>query len=264
MAGAGPALAQLSLPGATAPAPVGSVVPPVARQHRPHSQAAVSAPIAPLESNLAGRTLRLDGGKSQMAFTARDKTVELSHLLLAGTKLSNSREECQVDVAAMPLPLTPLEKTGGLLRFSLPVPACPISFEVLDGAVLVSGATDRCAFSDADCGTDPRGLWGPAPGDIGPDQVKTIERERTAADRKVRAAYQGLVASTKDRSVIRSFASEQAGFSSRREELCRDYIGESRHGYCASRLTQARSVTLEAQLAAVPPETDARKHRSRR
>jgi hypothetical protein len=259
----GPAWAQLALPGATAPAPVGTVVAPNA-PHKPRVRGPATAPAAPLASNLGGKTLHLNGGASEMAFVAQDKTVGLSLLMLAGSKISNSHDECQVNVAGMPLPLTPLGKVGGLLRFSIPVPACAITFDVLDGAVLTGADTAVCIFKEADCSVNPAGLWGPAPGEIGPDQVKTIERERTEADRKVRAAYQGLVGSTKDRAAIRGFASEQAGFSSRREELCRDYIGESRHGYCASRLTAARAAALATQLSEADAQKELRKARSAR
>lgn len=261
--GCGPALAQLDLSGATAPAPVGSLVTPdgQARKSRPHATDPASV-VSPLEGSLGGKSLYLNGGKSQIAFAPRDKTVDLSRLLLAGTKISKSREECQVDVSGMPLPLSPLGKVNGLLRFSIPIPACPITFDVLNGAVLVAADAPKCTFKEADCEVSPAGLWGPPPGDIGPDMVKTIERERTRADRTVRDAYKGLVASTKDRAAIRGFASEQAGFSSLREEACRDYIGESRHGFCQSRLTQARAAALETNLIGAKAEKAAKKKRA--
>lgn len=253
----GPALAQLSLPGATAPAPVGSVVTPSAKP-KPKPRAPVT-PLVPRVVSLAGKTLHLNGGKTFMAFEAQGAdAVALSQLFLSGTKISDSREACELNVQGMPLPLTPVGKVEGLLRFSLPVPACPITFDVLDGAILVPPGP-ACAFKAADCNADPVGLWGPPPGDIGVDQVKTIEKERNAAERRVRAAYHGLVASTKDRAVIRQFASEQAGFSSHREESCRDYIGEARHGYCASRLTAARASALETQLVGAQAQKELRK-----
>lgn len=257
-----PVRAQLALPGATAPAPLGSVVAPEKRQAKPRPRPPAAPPASPAETNLAGKTVFLNGGKSEMAFVAHDKTVDLARLLLTGTKISDHRDECQVDVAGMPLPLKPLGKAAGLSRFALPVPVCPLTFDVLNGAVFVSSEEPVCTFTEADCEASPGGLWGVPPGDIGPDQVKTIERERTQADRSLRAAYHGLVGSTKDRAAIRGFASEQAGFSSRREEQCRDYIGESRHGFCASRLTQARATALETALAGVKIEKDARKKRA--
>lgn len=253
----GPAFAQLALPGATAPAPVGTVVAPRATA-KPKPRVVV-APVAPPIDSLAGKTLHLNGGGSEMSFAARDKTADLSRLLLTGTKISNGRDACQVNVAGMPLPLADGVKSNGLFRYALPVPACPVSIDVVAGAVEVPSDTPACTFKEADCTVDMAGLWGPAPGEIGPDEVKTIERERTEAERKVRAAYQGLTKATKDKSEVRGFASEQAGFSSRREELCRDYIGETRHGYCASRVTAARAAALETQLAVAEAQKELRK-----
>ncbi|MCW6507578.1 hypothetical protein [Lichenifustis flavocetrariae] len=254
------AQAQLDLPGATAPAPVGTVSKPQATSVKPRLHLPrIAAPATPADSALAGKTLMLNGGKSQIAFTPRDKTVDVSRLLFSGRKISNSHDECQVDVSGMPLALTSLGKTNGVARFSIPLPACPLSFDVLDGAVLTAGESGTCSFKDADCEVGVAGLWGPAAGEIGPDQVKTIERERMRAERTVREAYKGLVSSTKDRAVIRGYASDQAGFSSHREETCRDYIGESRHGFCASRLTEARAMTLDAELVVAAAAKEARK-----
>jgi hypothetical protein len=256
-----PAVAQLDLPGATAPAPVGTVTKPEpARAKRTSAPTAHAvAPSSPAEATLAGKTLALNGGRSQITLSPHDKTVEVSRLLLHGTKVSNGRDECEVDVSGMPLTLAPLGKSDGLSRFSLAVPNCPVDVTVLDSAILTSVAEGACTFKEADCRVGVSGLWGPAAGAIGPNEVKTIERERTGAERSVRTAYKGLVSSTKDRATIRTYASDQAGFSSYREEHCRDYIGETRHGFCASRLTQARALTLEAELVVAEAAKDARK-----
>ena len=251
--------AQLDLSGATAPAPAGTVVTPSQPKPRPKAPRAAPPPQAASEVVLAGKTLSLNGGRSQISFVSQEKTVAISRLLLAGHKVSNARDECQVDVAGTPLALTPLGKVNGAARFSLALPACPFTFDVLDGAVLTSADAPTCTFKEADCQTGVTGLWGAQPGDIGPDRVKLIERERTAAEKAVRTAYKGLVSSTKDRGIIKDYASEQAGFSSHREELCRDYIGEARHGFCASRLTQSRATTLEAELVVAEAAKDARR-----
>lgn len=256
------ARAQLDLSGATAPAPAGTVVTPQPARPRPAAPREAplpQAPASPTEAALAGKTLALNGGRSQIGFTAKDKTVQVSRLVLAGRKLSNGRDECQVEVGGLPLALTPVGKFNGLNRFTLAVPACPLTFDVLAGAILVGSDVPACAIKAADCQADVAGLWGAQPGDLGPDQVKGIERERMAAERAVRAAYKGLVSSTKDRPTIKDYASDQAGFSSHREELCRDYIGESRHGFCDARLTQARAVTLEAQLVTAAASKEARR-----
>lgn len=256
------AQAQLDLSGATAPAPAGTVVTPQASRPRPATPREAplpAAPASPSEAALAGKTLALNGGRSQIGFTAKDKTVQVSRLVLAGHKISNGHDECQVEVGGLPLALTPAGKVEGLARFTLAVPACPLSFDVLNGAILVDAAAPACALKAADCQADVAGLWGAQPGDLGPDQVKVIERERSAAEKAVRAAYKGLMSSTKDRPTIKDYASDQAGFSSHREELCRSYIGESRHGFCDARLTQARATTLEAQLVVAATSKEARR-----
>ena len=246
------ALAQLALPGATAPSEIGSVVKPSA-PHRARGAAPSLAPAPPAATNeagLAGKTLSLNGGRSEIAFTARDKTVDVSRLLFEGVKISNGRDVCQIDVQGMPLALSPTASAEGLHRFSVPVPACPVTFQALDGAVLMSVEGGKCSFKEADCEVSPNGLWGPTAGAIGPDQVKMIERERMRAERDLRSAYKGLVTTVKDRALVSTFARDQAGFSSHREEVCRDYVGEARHGFCASRLTASRASELETAYAA--------------
>ena len=41
---------------------------------------------------------------------------------------------------------------------------------------------------------------------------------------------------------------DQNAFAGQRDELCRDYAKESVHGYCALRVTQARTALLQARL----------------
>ncbi len=56
----------------------------------------------------------------------------------------------------------------------------------------------------------------------------------------------------KDRDLVRRVSREQAGFSSRRAEICASYAREAEHGYCALLLTQARGAALAARVP--PPE----------
>jgi hypothetical protein len=60
-----------------------------------------------------------------------------------------------------------------------------------------------------------------------------------------------LAAAGKDKQQTKRLASEQAGFSSEREEKCRTYAGEDVHGFCALRFTEARAIALGAQLTGV-------------
>ena len=44
---------------------------------------------------------------------------------------------------------------------------------------------------------------------------------------------------------------DQNGFAGQRDELCRDYAKESVHGYCALRVTEARTALLQTRLDAL-------------
>ena len=41
---------------------------------------------------------------------------------------------------------------------------------------------------------------------------------------------------------------DQNGFAGQRDDICRDYAKESVHGYCALRVTEARTALLETRL----------------
>ena len=243
-----PASAQMALPGAVAPDQAGAPQPAPTRP-KPRPVAARPAPprmVSP--SSLAGRTLLLNGGPSQIVFEAKDKSIDVAHLTLAGERISNSRETCKVEAPATPIAVSEVAHPDGVARIQIGFPACPIAFDVLDGAALVDPAQGRCEFKESNCRVNPVGLWGPSSGDLGADKLKGIERARAAAEGAVRATYKDLVATTKDRPTIMAFAHEQAQFSSTREEICRDYAGEGRHGFCAAKLTEARASMLKAML----------------
>ncbi|MDB5648849.1 MAG: uncharacterized protein JWL62_369, partial [Hyphomicrobiales bacterium] len=122
---------------------------------------------------------------------------------------------------------------------------CPFKLDVLDGAVLAEG--NICDVPKADCRIDPAGLWGPSGGSIRGDLLPRIERSRRQADDQVRATFKALLASTRDKAEIKRVAAAQAGFSSRREEVCTKYRREDVHGFCAARLTEARAFALRAE-----------------
>ncbi len=244
------ARAQLALPGAVAPSPEGTVVAPAAPARKKampvHPRVVVASTPA---SSLAGRTLLLNGDQSQVAFAPRDKTVDVARLTLSGETIGNAQQSCKVEASGVPLAVVPAGRPDGVERVRIDFPACPLQFDVLDGAVLVDRTQGVCEFKDAQCRVDPVGLWGPSAVDLGPDRVKAIDRERAGAEASIRADYKALVSSTKDRVAITSYARDQAQFSSTREELCRDYAGEGRHGFCAAKLAEARAAFLSATLA---------------
>ena len=251
-----PAAAQMDLPGAVAPTPEGTAVTPSATPRpKPKLRPAGDAPVpavaakAPPIASLAGQTLFLNGRKSRIGFEGKDKSLSVSRLTLVGQKLSDPRQDCEVTPpTGGAVAVTDLGRPNGLVRFKLDLPACPITFDVLDGAVLGIGDPPVCEFREADCKVPADGLWGPQPATLGPAQVKTTERARAQAESAVRNDYKLLVSLTKDRPTIMGYARDQAGFTSAREEICRDYSGEGRHNFCSARLTEARVAALKAKI----------------
>lgn len=266
-----PASGQLMLPGAVhAPSPRGSsdasndaasADPGQGKPKRVRLQ-------APSETTLVGRDLARDGSLGVIAFRSRAaKGLEIASLTLAGEAISSPGVPCRVDVVAG----TPIETrfTGrsatGLSRYEAEIAACPFSFEVLDGAVLVARDPKACAFAAADCRVDPTGLWGPRGDTIDERQIKQWEHARAQAETSMRASFRSLLASAgKDTEAVKRIAGEQAGFSSERSVACSSYAGEDVHGFCALRLTEARAIALQArQMATAKAKADADPARGR-
>jgi hypothetical protein len=244
-----PALAQLQLPGGMGqPAPAGAVATP--GEARP-AREKPKPPIlrAPSEDAIIGRNLARNGATGLLVFERAGKDIRVQKLALTGEQISKPGETCRVEVPDMPLPLVAEGKPAGLSRYKLGLDICPFSFDVLDGAVLVSHGGKTCAFTAADCQVDPAGLWGPRPSEFRPERTKEFERARVRAESTVRADFRAMLAGTKDKQEIKAIASEQAGFSSEREEKCRTYASEDAHGYCSLRFTEARAIALGARLA---------------
>ncbi|WP_237479610.1 hypothetical protein [Lichenibacterium dinghuense] len=273
---AAPALAQLVLPGAVAPTPEGapSIAAPASPapgakpkpRRRPADPAANSEPgtaatpakVLPA-TTLAGQTLYRDGHGSEISFEARDKGLVVSHLTLTGK--ADDGADCRIDVTDLPLTVRDEGQPDGMARIGIPVPACPISFDVLDGAALETGDRAACSFAATRCKVDPSGLWGPPAASLTPERDKAIERQRTQAEAAVRAGYKRLMKTTKLRSALMGYAHEQAQFSSTREEMCRGYAAEVKHGFCATRVTEARAAALRVKADIGQAEKDARKHK---
>ncbi len=269
-----PAHAQLVLPGAVAPTPEGAPSAPAPKPAKPKprrpagdagagdapARTAAPAKVVPAAS-LAGQTLYRDGRGSQISFELRDKALVVSHLTLAGQ--GDDGADCRVDVADLPLPVRDEGQPDGMARIGIPVSACPMSFDVLDGAALETGDRAACAFETTHCKVDPAGLWGPSASALSPDRDKAIERERTQAEAAVRAGFKRLLKTTKDRPTIMGYAREQAQFSSTREEICRGYAGEIKHGFCSTRVTEARAAALRVKADVGQAEKEERRRRKK-
>ncbi len=243
------ARAQLMLPGAL------QAPPPTANRRAPYlAGAAPGQPKPgglepPSEETILGKELSRDGVAGIIAFQrGPGKGLEIARLSISGEEISHRGEQCQVEVVAG----TPIEtrfagRPHGVSRYEVEIESCPFSLDVLEGAVLVSRTPPTCDFRAADCRVDLAGLWGP-PGDaMGPDQTKQLERERGRMDSAMLAKFHALLRRAgKNGEAIKQIASEQAGFSSEREVICRNYLREDIHGFCALRITQARALALQA------------------
>ncbi|WP_156898273.1 hypothetical protein [Methylocapsa acidiphila] len=242
------ARAQLMLPGALQAPPAGSETPGSDRGAAP----APPKPIGlkpPTDASVIGRDLLRDGSSGLIAFQrGAAKDLQITHLVLAGAAISSPSEDCRVEVvAATPIEAKFIGLPNGLARYEVAVEACPFSLELLDGAVLVAREQGACDFAAADCRADPAGFWGPAAESIDAAQIKQLERARGQAEANMRANFRVLLKSAgKDKAAIKRIAGEQAGFSSQREMICRNYRQEDAHGFCALRMTQARALALEA------------------
>lgn len=256
---AAPAHAQLQLPGAFNPAPAGTVAPPAdgAKPKKPGPKKPPPPPKVPVDDSVIGRPLRQNGAAGTIEFARAGKDLQVVKLKLAGDLISRVGERCEVDLSSQPIALAPAEKPAGVTRYQLDLPACPFAVDIFNGAVNVVREGGACEFKAADCRVDPTGLWGQPSNEIGPKRAKEIERERHRAEQTVRDQFREWIRSAgHDRALVSRIAHEQAAFSSRREELCRNYQRETEHGYCALMFTEARSSAIAAHILppAPPPE----------
>ncbi len=254
------ARAQLALPGAAAPSDAGAVAPEAqseetaVRKRRAASGDGAAgpavAPKPPSEDSIAEKPLFLDGSRGRMEFQRSGGETRLTKLTLAGDRLSRSGESCAVEAPAAQLKLVPRDGDAGVRRYQVEYPDCSFSLEVLDGAVLASSETGACTIASADCRVDPNGLWGMGGSEFDPKNAKDMLNMRARVEKTVRADFRALYdKNKKDRPLRAYLVREQAGFSSRREDICRNYAQEADFGYCALRVTEARALKLGTQLA---------------
>jgi hypothetical protein len=257
------AQAQLMLPGAIQAAPPAG--PPGPKTGGPGVAPARLKPVgekAPDATAILGRDLARDGSAGAIAFQRNaDKGLEITRLSVAGEAISSPGAQCRIDVVAdAPIEAKSAGQPNGLVRYEVEIEACPFSFEVLDGAVLVARAPRSCDFSVADCRVDPTGLWGPPGASIDAEEIKQFERARGHAEASMRANFRALLAlAGKDKAAVKKIAGAQAGFSSEREMTCRAYAREEAHGFCGLRITQARVIALQTEFAAMAKDRDSAK-----
>ncbi len=245
--------AQLMLPGAAPAAPQGAATAPAKpkpagapSQGAGASAKSAKAPAAPSVAGLVGRPLLLNGKSGLLQISGDDKMVTIDKLQLAGEGVSDPSQGCVVDIVGeKPIEATNVGRPDGLERFEADIPACPISFDVLDGAALVPSQITACVFKAADCQTSPGGLWGPDGSSLAGD---TIVKERAQAEKAMAKVLQAIQARAADSPVAANLVRDQTAFAGQRDDACREYVKESLLGYCALRLTEARTALLETRL----------------
>ncbi|KQP96005.1 hypothetical protein [Methylobacterium sp. Leaf117] len=235
-------------PGAPPPGAPGEAPPPAA--DIPRAPPAPRQPVvlkAPSEESVMGQDLQLNGlnGSLKLEKAGGGTTARIT---LPGNKISQPVETCKVPLnGGAPIAVSSEGRPEGVSRFEITGGECPLRFEVLDGAVLVRSLSGpNCTFAADDCATTPNGLWGPAAATLLP-RAGEFEAARGGADRAVRENYK-LMSQRLRGSDLRPVVTEQAAFSSDREQMCRTYAREGTHGFCNLRFTEARALALATRL----------------
>jgi hypothetical protein len=256
--------AQLVLPGAVPTAPKAVVTPATPKNAGVSSQGAgpsaksAKSAVAPSVAGLAGSPLLLNGKSGLLKISGDDRTVTIDKLELAGESVSDPSQRCVVDIVGeKPIEATNAGRPEGLERFEADIPACPISFDVLNGAVLVPSQITACVFKAADCQTSPGGLWGPDGASL-VGGAANIVKDRAQAEKAMGKVLHAIAALARNRPEAASLVRDQTAFASERDDACKDYLKESVHGFCALRLTEARTALLRARLDEILAEGDAK------
>ncbi len=245
--------AQLALPGGSSSDPAatdgGNAAPVKHRaKHRPRidrkAPDAIAVEDRPLLLNGTGGQLRLSRGEGG--------SLKIDKFTLAGEVVSNPTQKCRIDIVGeTPITATSQGAPDGLARYTADIPACPLTFDVLDGAVLVPAQNSACVFQAADCQASPGGLWGPDVAQLEGD-AKQFAKDRTSADVGLQEALKIL--QKHDKGAAAALAREQNDFAAQRDDTCHDYVGEPKYGYCASRLTAARAALLRKRTEDSKPK----------
>ncbi len=246
----------MQLPGAQPATPQGTVqtTAPSAGSStgaKPQVKRAPAVVKAPTEDAVIGMALKRNGGQGT-AMIERRPTGLVLKLTADGYQINNLTEPCAVAFDDRGLSLTPVGKPLGTPRYKLEAPVCPVVFDVLDGAILVQEPAEPCMIAAAACRIEMRGLWAPdAVGLVA--KTRDIEQMRGKAESAVREGFKTLAARL-PASEKRAIAREQAGFSSERAQVCREFMREGTHGFCQAKFTEARATDLRARAASFEPK----------
>ena len=259
--------AQIASQGAAEQSPTAKVV----RNVRHHQASKATATFAPPSADaIIGRDLLLDGGKGVLRFSGQADALQIQRFSMAGEVISDPAQQCRIDVVGdSAIGTRNLGHPDGLQRFTADIPACPFEFDVLDGAVLAARQIQACVFKEADCQANPSGLWGPDGASLNAD-AKLKKEARASAEAVMDANYRALAARLKDQLKSDALVDGQSRFVADREDTCRGYLHEESHGFCTTRLTEARAAFLKARIDELPqdiaqrPEVKSHRHKTSR
>ena len=243
---------RCALPGAIDPTPEGSVAPSTDEKIDVRGRRAGPAitPKPPSEDLIIGHALHLDGSRSSIEFQRSGADLQVAKLALTGDRLMRSGEACRVEVAE-PLGSTSRRTRTVLRRYEIDFPACPFTFDVLDGAILVSNDGKVCEIKQADCRADPDGLWGMEASEFDPKRASEMLTLRARVEQTVRNIFKALYDKIKsDKAICATCWCANRRDSPRAvKRFAAPMSQEADFGYCALRVTEARALALGTQLA---------------
>lgn len=234
--------------------PAGPSGEPGAEAPRPSAPAPLRPVMlkVPAEDTILGQELMRNGASGSLKLE-RTGNATVARVTVPGMKVSQPAESCSVPLGGgNPIPVTAEARADGVARFEAAGGECPLRFEVLEGSVLVTPLSGNpvCTFTAADCAATPAGLWGPAPASLIPRSGE-FDTARGVADKAVRDNYKVMTQRARGQDV-RPVVTEQAAFSSDREQVCRNYTREGTHGFCHVRFTEGRAIALATRLGVSP------------
>ena len=246
--------AQSVLPGAAPAAPEGAATaPPKPKPASAPSQGAgasaksAKAPAAPGVAGLVGRPLLLNGKSGLLQISGDDKMVTIDKLRLAGEGVSDPSQRCVVDIVGeKPIEATNVGRPDGLERIPGRHPGLPDIFRC-------RGRRGACALANHRASSRPP-IARPVPASSGPDgsslagDAGAIVKERAQVEKAMAKVLQAIQARAADSPAAANLVRDQTAFAGQRDDACRDYVKESLLGYCALRLTEARTALLETRL----------------
>jgi hypothetical protein len=258
----GAAHAQLDLSGAVPPTRPGAGVaaepvepvrprPEARRPDKPADKADKSETDFTVSlASAVGRPLKLNGRDGELTLWGRDRVLKIAKLSLAGEVISDPTQKCQIDIVGDdPIEAKSLGRPDGLARFEAEVPVCAFTFDVVEGGVLAVAPAQNaaCVFKAADCRASPAGLWGPDAASLA-SEAKAIALAKSHADDASSRMLRTLEARYKGKPEAEDVERDEADLVTHGQEICRDYDKEPDHGFCASRMAEARAAWLKARV----------------